>query len=66
MKYNFEVGDNITITDDFNYWLEEIQKENESNNKKIKLIKESLSFYKEYNVAKEDFINNLEKIINGD
>ena len=63
MKYNFDTGDNITITDDFIDWLENLKKENEKNKDKLKQVKESIDFYNNYNVDETELIDNIEKII---
>lgn len=65
MNYNFDVGDNITITDDFLNWLEEIQDKNNDNIAKMNKIKEMIEFSRQYNTSKEWILETIEEIING-
>lgn len=62
-SYNFDVGDNITVTDDFSVWLEDIQKENLDLKEKIKQIAEMIDFYNNYNVDEIELIENIEKVV---
>ena len=65
MNYNFDVGDNITITSDFLNWLEEIQDKDNDNIAKMNKIKEMIEFSRQYNTSKEWILETIEEIING-
>lgn len=64
MNYNYDVGENITITDEFSLWLEDIQKENIKNKEKLKQIKEIIEISNEINIDKSILLEKIEGIIN--
>ena len=64
MNYIYDVGENITITDEYNMWLDGVLKENVKYANIINAIKEILEFSKKYNVKKSEVIEILEKVLN--
>lgn len=63
MNYNFDVGENITITDEFSLWLEEIQNENIKNKEKLKQIKEIIDLSNEININNKVLLEKIEEIV---